>query len=112
VTEALSVRVHAEVQQMRLAGCDRHDAVRRNATADVEHEALIAGQQAVAKDSEAPGKLVGGALDCGHRLQVGRLHEPDFGTWLDGGAHCGFRSRSLTMHRSAQAVALASGLRS
>ena len=32
--------------------------------------------------------------------------------WLYGSAHCGFRSRSLTMQRSVHAVALASGLRS
>ena len=105
VAQALGVRVHAQIQQVRLAGGDRHDAVARHAAADVEHQAVVAGQQAIAKDAEAPGILIGRALDGRDRLQVGRLHQANLRTRMDGGAHGDWLSSSLTMQRSVHAFA-------
>ncbi len=97
---------------MRLRGRDRHDAVAGDVLTDVEHEAVVAREQAVAEDPEAPRKRVRGALHGRDRLQVGRLHEPDLSAGFDGGAHARLCKSSLTMHKSVQAVAFCNGLRS
>src|SRR5262252_10472341 len=97
---------------MSLGGGDRHDSVAGHVLANVEHEAVIPREQAVAKNAEAPGKRVRRTLYSRDRLQVGRLHEPDLGAGFDGGAHARFCKSSLTMHKSVQAVAFCNGLRS
>src|SRR3954464_9173508 len=97
---------------MSLRGRDRHDAVTGQVLTYVEHEAVVARQQAVAEYPEAPWKSVGRPFHSRHRLQLGRLHEPDFDAGFDGSAHARVCKSSLTMHKSVQAVAFCNGLRS
>src|SRR5690606_41736513 len=55
--------LHADVQHVRLGRRDRHDAVPGHRAVDLEHDAVIAGEQAVAEDTEAPREFVRGPLD-------------------------------------------------
>src|SRR5690606_30614635 len=87
VAAALRARVHADVQHVRLGRRDRHDAVPGHRAVDLEHDAVIAGEQAVAEDTEAPREFVRGPLDLGDRLQVRRLHHAYLRLRLNGGAH-------------------------
>src|SRR5690606_26674349 len=86
-SSALSARMHADVQHVRLRGRDRHDAVAGYRAFDLEHDAVIPGEQAIAKDAEAPWIVVRGPLDLGDRLQVGRLHHADLRLRSNGRAH-------------------------
>src|SRR5262245_63917015 len=96
---------------MRLAGGHRHDAVGGHGATDVEHEAVVAGQEAVAEDAEAPRIVVRRALDGRHRLQVGGLHHAYLRARTYGGTHDDRLNNSLTRQRSVQAFAFSTGLR-
>src|SRR5262249_25885687 len=98
--------------QMRLRGGNGHDAVARDAAADIEREAVVAREQAVAKDPEAPWIVVRRPFDGGHGLQIRRLHEADFVARTDFHAHRSLPNRSLTMQRPVHALAFSPGLRS
>src|SRR5687768_2894134 len=104
--------MHAQVQQMRFAGRNRHDPVTRDGAGDVEYQAVITREQAIAENTEAPGILIRRPLDGRDRLEVGRLHQANLGSWMNGGAHGDRLNSSLTRQRSVHAVALASGVRS
>src|SRR4029077_8707327 len=66
-----------QVQHVRFTCAHAHDAVANHLTLRAHHAADVADPQAVAKDSLAPGKLVGGALDRHDLTDVSTAHGPD-----------------------------------
>src|ERR1700729_2643142 len=68
---------HAQVENVRLAGPDAHDAVTADLASHGDDTADITDPQAVAKDALAPGKLVGGPLDRHDLEHVRRAHRAD-----------------------------------
>src|SRR5690606_29216096 len=72
---------------VRLGGRDRHDAVAGHGAVDLEHDAVVAGEQAVPEDAEAPRVVVRRPPHLGDPPQVGRLHHADQRLRLNGGTH-------------------------
>src|SRR5690606_16583655 len=54
---------------------------------EVEHDAVVTGEQTVAENTETPGVVVSRALDFRDALQVRRLHDANLRAGAYGGAH-------------------------
>src|SRR5690348_5930832 len=75
--EIAELVAHADIEYVRLARADAHDAVADDAPREVQRAAGVAHAQAVAKDVLAPGKRIARLLDGGDLGQVDFHHRPD-----------------------------------
>ena len=107
----LQFRVHAEIQDMRLAGRHRHDGVAVDIALGHQHQALVTRQQTVPENARAPGEFIAGLLDRGHAPQVPGRHCANLDSRLKRSDHQGSFKRRFTLFRSSHDLDFCSGLR-
>jgi hypothetical protein len=106
------IRMDAKVQQMTLAGAERHDAVTKHTALTVIHLAVVTDPHAVAEYGVRPWKVVRHLFDRHDRRQIALAHFSQCRNRpFQNSAHAD-STTDFARHKSSHTLRLSTGLRS